>query len=441
MIDKGRFEKILARYMDDFACRWNDDQEYYKWNAVQHFQKSWNIKADNFADMLASALSKAYNLLASYNNYPASTIIEFAKAAPEDVRSMFRSLYDESQDVCARISAFKNKSEELKKKYNPDAKQHYQHENAITTYLWLRFPEKYCIYKYEDIRNTASELKSDYLFKQGAYLENIRNYIKLSNEITKSLQKEDTCSQMIQSYLTNAGYDYPQPRTLTSDFIFYTSRFIVQEDAVEPESDDWWPSMGEYTPGFTKAKWLELLNNPKIIGPIWGGTLASFYVAGGEATCTQIAEETNDSPYSISGRCTNLAKRIHKETKCKLLEQDGKKRYWPILFQGKSAGTDIPGSFIWKLRPELYEALTDFDIMGKFGMKTVDPPMVNPDELQSKAEFKRWFRPLLDALIELGGSAPRLKIHEKIISMCGITAEELSKKSSVQINLTGHEII
>ena len=430
MLDMERFQSVLTKYIADFPRRWNEDQEYYKWEAVQHFQKMWDIEAKDFAVMLANALAKASNLLASTNNYPAGMIIDFAKAAPEEVRSMVRSLYDETQDVYTRIEEFKQKSEELRKEYSPDAKQHYQKENAITTYLWLRYPDKYCIYKYEDIRNTAVELKSDYKFKKGEYSNNIRNYLALNNEITEALLNDKACSQMVQGNVTDAGYDYPQPRTLTSDFIFYTSRFIVQEDAVEPESDDWWPAMGEYIPGFTKENWLELLNNPNIIGPIWGSTLASFYAAGGEATCTQIAEETNDSPYSISGRCTNLAKRIHKETKCKLLEQDGKKRYWPILFQGKNAGSDIPGSFIWKLRPELYDALTDFDIVGKYGKRAVDPPVVNPDDLQSKAEFRRWFRPFLDALVELGGSAPRLKVHEKIISMCGITEEELSKKSN-----------
>ena len=161
MLDMERFQSVLTKYIADFPRRWNEDQEYYKWEAVQHFQKMWDIEAKDFAVMLANALAKASNLLASTNNYPAGMIIDFAKAAPEEVRSMVRSLYDETQDVYTRIEEFKQKSEELRKEYIPDAKQYYQKENAITTYLWLRYPDKYCIYKYEDIRNTAVELKSD----------------------------------------------------------------------------------------------------------------------------------------------------------------------------------------------------------------------------------------------------------------------------------------
>ena len=430
MIDQVRFKKILIRYMSDFHRRWNEDQEYYKWEAVQHFQKAWDIEAPDFTAMLSDAFSKTSNLLANANNFPLGMLLEFSNAAPEELRTMFRNLFDEEQDVYMRITAFKQLAAEMRALYSKDAPQHFQTENAITTYLWLRYPDKYYIYKLSEARNVAAELKSNITFKKGAYSENLHTFFDLYGEINKELRLNTKVKKLLQDHLTESCYPDPLLHTLTVDFGFYISRFIAEGDDVELESTDWWPSVHDYTPGFTKEKWLELLNNPNIIGPIWGSTLASFYAAGGEATCTQIAEETNDSPYSISGRCTNLAKRIYKETKCKLLEQDGKKRYWPILFQGKNAGSDIPGSFIWTLRPELYDALTDFDIVGKYGKQTVDPPVVNPDELQSKAEFRRWFRPFLDALVELGGSAPRLKVHEKIISMCGIPEEELSKKSS-----------
>ncbi len=128
--------------------------------------------------------------------------------------------------------------------------------------------------------------------------------------------------------------------------------------------DEWFPSPEEYTPGFTKEKWLELLNNKNIIGPVWGGVLAAFYEARGAATCTQIAKNYNTIAPSISGMCTALARRIHKETQCPLYEdQNEKKRYWTIMFQGKAAATKAEGVFIWKLRQELYDALTEFDIM------------------------------------------------------------------------------
>ena len=67
---------------------------------------------------------------------------------------------------------------------------------------------------------------------------------------------------------------------------------------------------------------------------------------------------------SVSGSCTQLAKAIQKATGCQLYDVgDDSNYYWPILFQGKTAASDVAGNWIWKLRPELFEALKQVDIM------------------------------------------------------------------------------
>ena len=78
-------------------------------------------------------------------------IVGFSKHAPEEVRSMFIALYDESKDIWERIDAFKMQASILLEKYGNGAAQHYQYENAITTYLWLRYPDKYYIYNWNRI--------------------------------------------------------------------------------------------------------------------------------------------------------------------------------------------------------------------------------------------------------------------------------------------------
>ena len=126
----------------------------------------------------------------------------------------------------------------------------------------------------------------------------------------------------------------------------------------------WWPSKEEYDPGFSKNEWVEVLNNPNIIGPVWGGALAMFYAYGGEGTCTQIGRKYREDPPSIRAKCMNLGKRIQSETNCPVYKDEkGKIKYWPIMFLGRGASEDEEGSYVWKLRPELYEALTEFDIL------------------------------------------------------------------------------
>lgn len=87
-------------------------------------------------------------------------ILRFAKAAPEEVRAMFRALFDESADVVERITAFKQQAVSLLEQFGDGAAHHYQYENSITTYLWLRYPDKYYIYKYGEVKNVAEFLES-----------------------------------------------------------------------------------------------------------------------------------------------------------------------------------------------------------------------------------------------------------------------------------------
>ena len=386
MFDQFRLKEVLAKYKQDFvSMQWKNEK--YKWEAVKWFQEHWDVNAEDFPTMLNTALDKTFNLLASANNFPKAMIVGFAKTAPEEVRAMFIALFDESKDVYERISTFKLESSKLLEKYGNGAAQHYQLENTITTYLWLRYPDKYYIYKFGEIKTVASELEADCQFKKGAYADNIRNFLRLYDAICEALSQDTELVNLLQSQLTDTCYPDPELKTLTIDVGFYISRYFSQskegaaaDDDLLDESDpslyseDWFPSVEDYTPGFTKEQWLELLNNKKIIGPVWGGVLAAFYEAGGAATCTQIAQKYNKNASSISGNCTQLAKRIYKETQCPLsVRENGKNRYWPILFQGKDAGSDVEGGYIWKLRPELYEALTEFDIM-RYQWKTEEEP-------------------------------------------------------------------
>ncbi len=233
MFDKSLLKDALAKYKQDFISKqW--EIERYKWEAVKCFQDNWDVNAADFSDMLTRSLSKTYNLLASMNNFPAKMIIEFAKAAPEEVRSMFIALFDESRDVYKRIDAFKTDSSILLERYGKGACQHYQHENAISTYLWLRYPDKYYIYKFGEIKKVSDELNSSYRFEKGAYADNIRNAYKLYDEICEELKLDTELIGLFRSRLTDSCYPDPELKTLTFDVGFYISRYYSQDSAAEP---------------------------------------------------------------------------------------------------------------------------------------------------------------------------------------------------------------
>lgn len=106
MFNKIRLKQILTEYKKVFVQQqWPDEK--YKWKAVQCFQENWDVNSVDFAQMLKNSLAKTDNLLASMNNFPAKMITGFAEAAPEEIRSMYMELYDESKDLYERIANFK----------------------------------------------------------------------------------------------------------------------------------------------------------------------------------------------------------------------------------------------------------------------------------------------------------------------------------------------
>lgn len=229
MFDKFRLKEVLVEYKKRFVQQqWPNEK--YKWEAVQCFQLNWDVNSDDFAQMLTKSLAQTANLLTSVNNFPARMITKFAEIAPEEVRSMYIELYDESKDLYERVASFKNKSNTLLERYGNGAAQHYQYENAIMTYLWLRYPDKYYIYKLSEVKAVSSELESDYRFKKGAYADNIRNFVAFYDEICAELQQDDELKNLLNSQLTSTCYADPELRTLTIDGKGDRSRNFIFND-------------------------------------------------------------------------------------------------------------------------------------------------------------------------------------------------------------------
>ena len=248
MFNKLILEKVLAQYKQDFVLtQWKN--ENYKWKAVKQFQDNWDVNASDFSEMLSRSLEKTYNLLASANNFPKGMMSEFAKAAPEEVRAMFIALFDESRDVFERMDEFKHQSSVLLEKYGNGAAQHYQYENAISTYLWLRYPDKYYIYKFSEVKTVASEFESDYQFRKGAYAENIRNFLNLYDEISAALKEDAELVNLLHSHLTDDCYPDPELKTLTIDVGFYISRVFLQKNIDAPTR----PSLNYAVPSVEEA--------------------------------------------------------------------------------------------------------------------------------------------------------------------------------------------
>ena len=362
MIEQFHLKDALAKYKQNFVSQiW--DEEKYKWVAVKWFQDNWDVSAPDFAEMLNRALDKTYNLLSSANYFPKGMIVLFAKAAPEEVRSMFVALFDESKDVFERMEAFKFQSTVLLEKYGNGAAQHYQYENTISTYLWLRYPDKYYIYKFSEIKTVADVLEADYHFKKGAYADNVRNFLKMYDEISAALKADTELVNLLQSQLTDACYPDPELKTLTIDVGFYISRYYSQKDSGAGDTDGWYGT--EYDPGLSVDDWSRLLKDKSVFTTNALEIMKRMKDYGGAASCTQLAVKYGETKNFYNSGSVALARKVCESTGISPAKRDdGSPQWWPVLYTGRNAWKEEDGSFVWKLRDELSAALDKEDLSG-----------------------------------------------------------------------------
>ncbi len=353
MIDTVKLHEVLVDYKKDFDNWWT--KERYKWQAVKHFQQHWGINAPDFLEMFTQATNKTDNLTASQHYYPRAMLQEFIAADAEAVRAMFINLYDEYKDLTARVEKFISDADRLKEKHdNGSWKQHYQTPNSISTYLWLRFPHKYYIYKYSEAIKVAKVLNSS-LVPAGSRTNRLTIGFKLYDQLCEELKKDIELINKLQSVLDDDCYPDPALKTLTMDVGYYISR-------VFSEKDKWFPE--DYSPNISVQQWLDLLGNQDIFTPDSLEIMKRIKDHGGMATCKQLSEKYGEKPNFYNAGSSSLAQRIAKATNCPLPPDNKDSRWWPILYLGKHTDDKSEGTFIWKLRDELSTALDQFDLSG-----------------------------------------------------------------------------
>ena len=396
MFNRQKLQDVLTVYKKALASGWWLD-ERYKWIAVKNFHRNWKPETENFADMLNRSLEIARNILGSRGTYPRAAIVELAGYAPGEVRAMFEALFDESGDVVGRIADFKERAGVLWKEYRTDGTQHYQTENAISTYLWLRYPDKYYIYKFSEVKAVADALESDYTFKMGHYADNLRNFYKLYDEINAVLKEDPELSEILKSKLTDDCCPDKELKTLTIDVGFYISR-QYGGDTPDEDGAEWFGL--DYDPGITVDDWGRLLRDPEVFTEKSLQIVARMKDYGGMATCTQLAEKYGEDPGFYNGGSTHLAKRVCNAMGMEIaVREDGSEKLWPVLDTGRYAGSEESGVFVWRLRDELSEALDRFDLSGVklYSDRKTRYWMYSPGE-----NANLWDRCLADGVMSVG---------------------------------------
>jgi predicted RNA-binding protein with PUA-like domain len=221
---REKFEPLIDRYkfyLEEFGL----EKEQYKWEAIRHFQQTFNIEAHDFTENFKDAVSKASNLV--YQN-SIGFIRKTVEYFPEDVREMFRTLYDEESSLEDRFSHFTKSAEELLPKViekHGKKLNHQQDERTLSYYLTMRFPDKYPLYKNETYKYLLF-IMGDLDARSAG--EKYFHYLELTEKLVFTVESEDELIKMVESLLTEECYQGEQKWIVLQDILWVNMRFINQ---------------------------------------------------------------------------------------------------------------------------------------------------------------------------------------------------------------------
>lgn len=382
--DRIRF--VIDHYKKDFDSV--DKNERYKWTAVGWYKQHWNVDAEDFAGMLENAFSKASNLLASYNYYPYKMINLYAQADPEEVRRIFKVLYDEDIPLAQRYQEFRDSCKSCVNqmmKDNPGQEKplnHYQDLRAIMVYLTFEYPERYYLFK----STMYGYFRSRIGFReewpaQPSVVGKVENFVHMCDIIRREVEKDSQLIAMHKARLDDSCYQDEALHLLTMDIVFYGSNYMSEDDfknrLTQHTDPSYWPPLEEYNPGITKEMWLSALQDPALTTPEHQDMLLKMLNLGGESTCANLAELYGRSPSYYIQLGTSYGERIKKKygcPDCPQREDDTveRNRVYVIPFVGRYITENGNKRYSWKIRDELREALKDMDISSSLEKQETD---------------------------------------------------------------------
>lgn len=207
-------------------------QEIYKWEAVVHFGKTWDIDAEDFCSMLTNALKKTKNLMDSGSYYPRRMILWAAKKEPEKVRQLFRELYDLTEDIKVRIENFQSGIDGIIDVHKEGTIQKgYQDDRALMVYLNMRYPEKYYLYKYSMFVDFSNLIDYAELPKKGD-IDLLFMFESMCDMILQRVLSDDELLNMYEE--RRRKYYDPAYHLLVQDII-YSARYFNEPEKLEDE--------------------------------------------------------------------------------------------------------------------------------------------------------------------------------------------------------------
>lgn len=225
-MNKENLNKLIANYMRNFDYINNEvNMEYYKWEAVKHFQEHWDIDALDFASMFKECVKETYNLINNRIVQPTNGIVKLAEKPEltEIIRQMFRDLLvDDNGDINKRqdkIYAFLDKADELLNVYYKGSWKYAQDMRTVIFYLCLLEPNKNYMFKATQAKEFMYCIEYGKDFGSGESFS-LKNYYEMCDELVVAIKETPELVQLHNDRLTEKMWTDDDYHILAYDIIY-----------------------------------------------------------------------------------------------------------------------------------------------------------------------------------------------------------------------------
>lgn len=225
-MNRENLNKLIANYVSNFDYINNEvNMEYYKWEAVKHFQDNWNIDAPDFAAMFKECLRESYNLINNRIVQPANGIIKLAEnpELTDIVRQMFRDLLvDDNGDIEKRqdkIYAFLDKADELLNIHFKGSWKYAQDMRTVIFYLSFIEPNKNYMFKATQAKEFMYCIEFGKDFGSGENFS-LRKYYEMCDELVATIKETPELVQLHNERITDKMWTDDDYHILAYDIIY-----------------------------------------------------------------------------------------------------------------------------------------------------------------------------------------------------------------------------
>jgi hypothetical protein len=242
MISEQKLQKWVEIYLDHINKISIEthikDEEGYKFQAVETFQKNFDIEAQDLSGMLERSLVNN-NLVVGAHYFPRKMLLIFAEQYTEDTRNALRTLFDDTKDVVGRINDTRDALDMMMDKRNKElgGEAHsYAGLRFLSLLLGYHNTELYNAMKPREWRAFAGFINDEFHIPK--HTSEGDKYRILSEHTDALLEyiKGDEQIEKIKGSLTR-GLDFNDAgyRWITQDIIYVTARILKDEYDKEKE--------------------------------------------------------------------------------------------------------------------------------------------------------------------------------------------------------------